>query len=720
MKIIQRPSTILRYLVYLFVWCVITHSTGAFATLNLDNIERFTVVATPTLVNDNLASIAPQYRYDASNIALRLHVNDILVQSPSVTLNGQGGQIQNINIRGFSRWRIQSLVDGVPIISDRRAGSSVGFVPPSLIDSVQVSTGGTSTYLGSGAIGGAVNLMFADRLKPTLRIGYDTNQSMQAYQFAGGGDTTDFMLSHRTANNGSDAKGNSLFDQFTQSTLFLRYNQTSSENFKHNIGTDKNTSTGPVTSAWTLFSNNSDIGKSSSDFPQRRITEYPTNKHWIGKIQFEFNTTNTDIDADIWWHISSLDTETLRPAQRINESSSDASDFGGSIRGNTLGSYTPSFLNEWNVDWQIQVRGRENVAINETEFVIDELFPQPSSQSGLQPDSQKQRDNYRTLVFKRKTLNASEYNIAGLLDASRTLDNTTYAFGARVDWQHQRNQNHNQPDNQISSQSTAQVNNSLSSDEISTQNTQTSNAFATNLSGFVGIKHGLSRHLYSSVHLSTAFRNPSLVERFFSGETPRGSVLGNSGLRTEQATNIQGGLYFKKKAKANAVSAAVEVFHQRISNYIERRSIDENTLTYRNLNSAVIRGITYALSWEPLNTSWRFNIAGAFISGKDARGTRIADIPPRHAEVSAQYTYDDATLFGTLRYRASKTDIGDGERILPDVYTLDVGANFSLSNNLSVALSVRNATNQHYYTTADDRAAFAQGKSIQGALTLLL
>jgi iron complex outermembrane receptor protein len=318
-----------------------THSIGAFATLNLDNVERFTVVATPTFVNDNLASIAPQYRYDASNIALRLHVNDILVQSPSVTLNGQGGQIQNINIRGLSRWRIQSLIDGVPIISDRRAGSSVGFVPPSLIDSVQVSTGGTSTYLGSGAIGGAVNLMFADRLRPTLRIGYDTNQSMKAYQFAGGGDTTDFMVSHRTANNGSDAKGNSLFDQFTQSMLFLRYNPNSSANFEYSLGTDKNASTGPVTSAWTLFSSNSDIGKSSSDFPERRITEYPTNKHWIGKVQFEFNTTNTDIDADIWWHISSLDTETLRPAQRINESSSDASDFGGSIRGNSLGSYTP-------------------------------------------------------------------------------------------------------------------------------------------------------------------------------------------------------------------------------------------------------------------------------------------------------------------------------------------------------------------------------------------
>jgi iron complex outermembrane receptor protein len=711
-KIIQRLSTILRHLVYLFVGCVITHSTGAFATLNLDNIERFTVVATPTLVNDNLASIAPNYRYDASNIALPLHVNDILVQSPSVTLNGQGGQIQNINIRGFSRWRIQSLIDGVPVISDRRAGSSIGFVPPSLIDSVQVSTGGTSTYLGSGAIGGAVNLMFADRLKPTLRIGYDTNQSMQAYQFAGGGDTTDFMLSHRTANNGSDAKGNSLFDQFTQSTLFLRYNPTSPVNFKHSTGANKKASKNPVTSAWTLFSNNSDIGKSSSDFPQRRITEYPTNKHWIGKIQFEFNTTNTDIDADIWWHTSSLDTETLRPAQRINESNSDASDFGGSIRGNTLGSYTPSFLNEWNVDWQIQVRGRENVAINETEFAIDEVY----SQSELQPDPQKQPGNHGTLVFKRQTLNASEYNIAGLLDASRTLDNTTYAFGARVDWQHQRNQNHNQPDNQSSIQSLGQ---SLgqSGDQSSEQS---SNAYATNLSGFVGIKHAVNRHLYSSVHLSTAFRNPSLVERFFSGETPRGSVLGNSGLRTEQATNIQGGLYFKKKAKANAVSAAVEVFHQRISNYIERRSIDENTITYRNLNSAVIRGITYALSWEPLNTSWRFNTAGALISGKDASGTRIADIPPRHAEVSAQYTYDDATLFGTLRYRASKTDIGDGERTLPDVYTLDVGANFSLSNNLSVALSVRNATNQHYYTTADDRAAFAQGKSIQGALTLLL
>ncbi|MEC8373891.1 MAG: hypothetical protein VX078_03640, partial [Pseudomonadota bacterium] len=77
MKIIKKLSAIFRRLVYLAVWCAITHSTGAFATLNLDNIERFTVVATPTLVNDNLASIAPQYRYDASNIALPLHANDI-------------------------------------------------------------------------------------------------------------------------------------------------------------------------------------------------------------------------------------------------------------------------------------------------------------------------------------------------------------------------------------------------------------------------------------------------------------------------------------------------------------------------------------------------------------------------------------------------------------------------------------------------------------------
>ena len=651
-------------------------SSYANAALNLDDIERYTVVATPSLVDETLSSITPQYYYDASNIALPQHINDVLMQSPSVSLNGQGGQIQNINIRGFSRWRIQTLLDGVPIISDRRAGSSVGFVPPLLIKRANVITGGTSTYLGSGAIGGAVNLMFADEYEPSVRITADTNQSLQGYQYQDVAENLGWLVSHRKADNGTDTNGELLFDQFTQTALFARYKSPPSNTMSQ--------TNSPLTSAWTLYSHNSDIGKSSSNFPNRRTTIYPSNNHWLGKMRFAFGTTETNIDADVWWHVSSLDTNTVRPQKRINESTSSAFDFGGSIRGDTLGNISQSWLKNWRTHWEVQLRGRDNVAIDEAEFDITNI----DMQTALLQEP----------VFERKTLNATEYNVAGLVDAARTFDSTTLALGARLDWLYQQR-------NSADIDSSA-LNENRNSDVVT----------ATNPSGFAGINHAFSDHVSVNLYISTAFRNPSLTERFFSGETPRGAVFGNRDLNAERATSIQSGLYVNYES----AQMSVELFSQHIRDYIERQSLDDTTLTYRNLDSASIRGVTYEAQWQPHNTEWRFNASGAWIKGEDKNGNNIADIPPRRVDLSVQYSFSNVTVFGTARYRASKHDIGEGERLLSDVYTFDIGTHWLLSSNVELKLSIRNATNQQFYVSADDQAAFAQGRSVQGALTLLL
>ena len=152
---------------------------------NESDVENIVVKATRPYYHDTLERILPLYNYSQSSVAEPTNINDVLVQSPVINLNGQGGQIQNVSIRGFSRWRIQTLLNGVPIFSDRRAGASAGFIPPSWITQVSVVPGAASTYLGSGAIGGAVNLQIAAPNEQSLHVTMLNNGETQEYGYEG-------------------------------------------------------------------------------------------------------------------------------------------------------------------------------------------------------------------------------------------------------------------------------------------------------------------------------------------------------------------------------------------------------------------------------------------------------------------------------------------------------------------------------------------------------
>lgn len=604
------------------------------STALASSVEKVTVIAQRPYYHDTLEKIFVQYRYNDSRLVGPVHVNDVLTQSPLVSLNGQGGQIQNISIRGFSRWRVQSLLDGVPINSDRRAGASVGFVPPSFIDSAWIIPGAASTYLGSGAIGGAVNLLLSETRKQELTIGWGSNQNLQEYGYSGYNGTTDWKLAYRTANNSEDARGNTLFDSFNQTALFLRHRPES----------------GALSEVWSLYSDNRDVGKSSSDFPQNRITTYPQNTHWLGKATFALDNAT----GNVWWHQMQLDTHILRPEQRINQSQSDALNIGADFGDKTK-------LAEWLVNWQMQVNARRGVVIDEQE---------------LTPEQQ--------MVFQRQTLNASSLDIAAVVDASRTYGSTSIALGARVDTLRQ------------------------SSERIDVSK--------SNVSGFIGVSQSLAPNWSTSIYVSSAFRNPTLTERFFQGETPRGKVLGDVNLDTEQAINIQGALSFNSAR----ITGMFDVFYQNIDNYIERITSSNDIVRYANLESATVKGVSYQLAWQPLHIPLNVQISGAWVEGKDQSGNSIADIPAHNQRVELTFDVNRWRLFTALLYRANKTAIGDGERTLSNVTTLDVGAHWQVTERMILSGSWRNLTNQTYYASADESAALAQGQSLQLRLAITL
>ena len=76
---------------------------------------------------------------------------DIVSTSPGVSLNAQGGQFQTYSLRGYSRSRVRTEIDGVAILTDRRAGNSISFLPSSFIDQTVVypRSGRKLVWLGS-------------------------------------------------------------------------------------------------------------------------------------------------------------------------------------------------------------------------------------------------------------------------------------------------------------------------------------------------------------------------------------------------------------------------------------------------------------------------------------------------------------------------------------------------------------------------------------------
>jgi|TARA_B100000700_G_scaffold56708_1_gene61175 iron complex outermembrane receptor protein len=624
---------------------------------DISQLERYTVTATRPYYDETLSRIFPQYQFDKSHLVTPLHTNELLLQAPSVSLNGQGGQIQSISIRGYSRWRIQTLLDGVPIVSDRRAGSSIGFVPPEFITSVFVLPGAASTYLGSGALGGAVNLQLDATENPYLNVGYSSNQQMKTLSYKDSVGNTDWNIAYRNANKGEDANGALLFDQFEQAGLFLRHRPES----------------GFIKEAWTLYSDNNNIGKSSSDYPLNRISTYPDNTHWLGKL-----TVGADnYTGSIWWHQSYLETSVLRPQSRINDSENKALDYGFDIK--TKGNWQ-----DWWFNWQLQVSGREGVEADEKEFSLTAI---PVEQ-GHGPDSiALLEERAPALAYEVSTLNANEINAAGIVDASRQWNSTSLALGARVDWQRQ-------------------------SDNTGTNE----NVTATNLSGYIGVNYQLAKRWATSLYVSSAFRNPSLTERFFAGETPRGTVIGSTKLQTESALNSQATFAYNSEQ----LQGAIDVFYQQIDNYIERQAIADDILQYANLDSATIKGLSYQLSWQSKVYNIDATLSGAWVNGRDELGNAIADIPADNHRLNVGMTLGSARFFTMVVYRANKSDVAEGERTLDDVITLDVGGSWRMNERIVLQASWENLTNQRYYTSTDDKAPFAQGKSIQLALTYLL
>jgi iron complex outermembrane receptor protein len=552
---------------------------------------------------------------------------------PGVAENSQPGLYQVISIRGVSRQRILTLVDGVRLSSERRAGVAASFIDPLLLDNVTITRGPISTYYGSGAIGGVTQMSLSHINGLKTSAGYQNSGNEHVETVHWGDDATQIALVNRKANNSEDIQGNELNTHFHQYAGYVKQQWHFDES---------------LLESWMYVSQGNDIGRSNARFPSRMVN-VPTEKHRILKAAF----THKDLwSIDAYFHNQSSLTRTLRPLESVSDVESSSNDFGinwqtaweGDAQSNLLG-----------VDWYS--RNQVNIKERLLDLVNNQSVYSQTLRNGVQQE---------LALFYTHHIKFKDYR---------------FQAGGRY-----------------TLESASQTNTKTDRDKA--------------LTGFVGLAYDFSPEWEFSFNAGNAFRFASLTERFFSGTTARGNVTGNPQLNNERAFNYDLGLQWKNETQFLKATRFVSQF----KDYVERVSIDEDRLTFVNLNDGEIEGveIEYELHFS---SQWSLNFSTSIIDGSNRDKQPLADIPSDRSHLALTYFSDQWKINLRMQHRASKTNPGNGELNTSAANLLAFNLNLQLNPEWNLSLYGDNLLDQQFVSSADDLATLAAGRHFGIQLT---
>lgn len=210
---------------------------------------------------------------DADQVSLDRTIADWLATAPGISLNGQGGLFQSYSLRGLSRARIRTEIDGVPILTDRAAGNAVAFMPPFQVQSMAGVLGPVSALYGSEAMGGVISVASKWFSAPRMHASFQTNDAARSLSFGTPlGVDTSLGLTLRRAADAEAANAVPLNSQYQQMATQL----------KHRRECDDLTARISALGSWSR-----DIGKSSQAYPELQVFDYPRDDHNLLKFELE-------------------------------------------------------------------------------------------------------------------------------------------------------------------------------------------------------------------------------------------------------------------------------------------------------------------------------------------------------------------------------------------------------------------------------------------------
>lgn len=237
-------------------------------------------------------------------------ISTLLSNMSGVDLNGQGGLLQVVSVRGLSGSRVQSQFSGIKINSERRAGAATSFIDSFFIDNIEVIKGIGASYYGSGAIGGVVQMTPKQFNEFQLNSSYVYQNKHLVNKLAWGNDDISLGLSHQKANNSTSSSGSLLNDHFEQLSANVIFNFDLTNNINGHF--------------MMMPSLSRNIGKANSDdYNNKKITTYPKDDHYISQIALYSQGWQFNLAV----HKHALNTQVVKFNKRENNVSTGSTDY---------------------------------------------------------------------------------------------------------------------------------------------------------------------------------------------------------------------------------------------------------------------------------------------------------------------------------------------------------------------------------------------------------
>jgi len=322
-------------------------------------------------------------------------LTDTVRNVAGVAENGQGGLFQVYSIRGISRQRVLTLVSGMQISGERRAGVATSFVDPLLAGDVEVVRGPASTWYGSGALGGVVELFPRRYERLHVETGYSTVGDERFAGLGWGDGAWSVSLAHRESDDAETPDGERLFSRYERTSALVHRVWGGAEEGKSR--------------EWELLllpSLTTDVGKPNRDFPQR-TTLYPREEHLMAKLGV---TTAGGSRAYLWAHPQTLTTEG-REAGELERVENESLDLGLDLQ-HAL-DLTPSLSARLGAEYY----GRHGVTAFEQDF--DAAGQRTGTRRSLNDASLDEAAGYGSLLWR--------------------VPGATLSAGGRYTWQGQEN-----------------------------------------------------------------------------------------------------------------------------------------------------------------------------------------------------------------------------------------------------------------------------------------
>lgn len=216
-----------------------------------------------------------------------------------------------------------------------------------------------------------------------------------------------------------------------------------------------------------------------------------------------------------------------------------------------------------------------------------------------------------------------------------------------------------------------------------------------------------------SLNLASGYRFATLEERFFSGVTAVGEIVGNPDLSSESSLGLDLGYAWF----AGSWDGQIHVWQTDVDDLIQLFEIEGDTNGYTNIGSAKLHGAEVNLGWAATPS---LSLRGGFtlVRSKDElTGDPLYGSPPRTATIEAKYDWQDFTLGGFYSHRWAMDRPGFEELPRDSVDLVDLDLTYHASDSWKVHLFVRNAFNEDYVATADELSTFGQERSVGLSVT---